>query len=367
MEKTVTAQALQSADIRVDVSTIEKSLAELWRSNKDAGDEVLTRAALWNVVGHTSSREMHTQASEVLGKASAAVPQRTIIVRAEPAAPPEISSWISANCHPVGGGKQVCSEEIDIVAGGDRIHRVPPLVSALLIPDMPVAVWWLGDLPNEHENYVLALLESADRLIVDSVHFDSPADLLLINRVAQKTTTMPADLNWVRLEEWRTATASIFDPPHMRPRLLNIRRVRVVAATSEQNLFGEVVESLLYTAWLSAQLGHQVDASGRVEGPLGAIDYKIERQRQESGVGGITFAEIDFEDGSSASIARDRDRGILTANVDGAIRLPQSVTRCAVSQRLDELIVRQLKHVEGDRILLKALPLASRLAKRVAR
>lgn len=362
----MTAQALE-ADVHVDVTTIEKSLAELWRSNKKAGDEALTRAALWNVVAHASSSELHTQASEVLGRASASVPQRTIIVRADPAAPPEMSSWISANCHLLGGGKQVCSEEIDIVAGGDRIHRVPPLVSALLIPDMPVAVWWLGDLPNEHESYVLALLDSADRLIVDSAHFDSPADLLLINRVAEKTTTSPADLNWVRLEEWRTATASIFDPPHMRPRLLNIRRVRVTAATSEQDLFGEVAEALLYTAWLSAQLGHQVDGLGRVEGPLGAIDYKIERQHQESGVGGITFAEIDFDDGSAATIARDRDRGILTANVDGAIGLPESVTRCIVSQRLDELIVRQLKRVEGDRILLKVLPVASRLAKRVAR
>ena len=80
----------------------------------------------------------------------------------------------------IGGGKQVCSEEINIVAGGDRIHRVPPVVNALLIPDMPVAFWWVGDLPNEHEEYVELLLEPADRLIVDSVAFDSPADLALV-------------------------------------------------------------------------------------------------------------------------------------------------------------------------------------------
>src|SRR5437879_4714272 len=114
------------------------------------------------------------------------MPGQPISVRANPSAPPEISSWISANCHLVGGGKQVCSEEIAIVAGGDRVHRVPPLVNALLIPDMPVAVWWLGDLPNEHEDYVLTLLEPADRLIVDSVHCDSPADLTLGTRVAAK-------------------------------------------------------------------------------------------------------------------------------------------------------------------------------------
>ncbi len=353
------------ADVRVDVTAIEKHLAELWRSSKEVADEVLTRAALWNVVAHTCTSETHAQADETLGKASEAVPQRTIIVRANPAAPPELSAWISANCHLVGGGKQVCSEEISIVAGGDRVHRVPPIVNALLIPDMPVAVWWLGDLPNEHEDYVISLLEPADRLIVDSVHFDSPADLILVDRVASMTTTTPADLNWERLEEWRRATAMMFDPPHMRSRLESIRRVRVVAATSDRDYFGESVEALLYASWLSAQVGHHVDAQGKVEGSLGSIDYVIERRMQESGVGGITFAEIAFEDASCASISRDRDRGVLVANVDGNLSVPESVTR-AVPCGIDALIVRQLKRTKGDQVLLKVLPVAARLAKRVA-
>lgn len=352
-------------DVRVDVNAIEKSLAELWRTNKGSDDdEGLTRAALWNVVGHASTDAHRAQASEVLGRASAAVPQRTIIVRSNPAAEPEIASWISANCHLIGGGKQVCSEEIAIIAGGDRIHRVPPLVNALLIPDMPVAVWWLGDLPNEHETYVESLLDPADRLIVDSVHFDSPADLALVSRVAEKTTTTPADLNWVRLEEWRAATASIFDPPGMRARLQTIRRVRVVSAASEADFFGETIESLLFASWISAQVGHQVDPTGKAEGASGSIDYSFERRRQSSDVGQIAFVEINFEDGSAASIARDRERGVLTANVDGNISVPESVTR-AISCQLDELIVRQLKRTEGDRVLVRVLPIATRLAKRL--
>src|ERR1051325_11712623 len=210
----------------VDVAQIERSLAELWRNEQD-GNAAVTRAALWNVVAHTSTSEHQAQPTQVLSRASAAVPQRSIVIHADAAAPPQIQSWISANCHLVGGGKQVCSEEIAIVAGGDRIHRVPPLVNALLLPDMPVAVWWMGDLPNEHEDYVLSLLEPADRLIVDSAFFDSAGDLELVSRVAGETTTIPADLNWIRLEEWRAATASVFDPPHMRNRLGAIRRVRV--------------------------------------------------------------------------------------------------------------------------------------------
>ncbi|HYM59396.1 MAG TPA: glucose-6-phosphate dehydrogenase assembly protein OpcA, partial [Thermoanaerobaculia bacterium] len=316
-------------------------------------------------VAHTATSDHHTEASQTLGRAAAEVPQRTIVIRADPAGDPEMTSWISANCHLVGGGKQVCSEEIAIVAGGDRIHRVPPLVSALLIPDMPVAVWWLGDLPNEHEDYVEALLRPADRLIVDSVHFDSPADLALITRVAQQTTTAPADLNWVRLEEWRVATASIFDPPAMRGRLSSIRRVRVVAGASEEIYFGQMIEALFFASWLGSQAGHRVDADGRVEGAAGAIDYSFERRVQTEDVGGVSQAEILFDDGTTATITRQHDRGVLTANVGGVETTPESVTR-SLACRPEDLIVRHLKRPEADRVFRKALPFAARLAKRIS-
>jgi glucose-6-phosphate dehydrogenase assembly protein OpcA len=341
-------------DVRVDVNAIEKSLSDLWRGEKKDGDHAVTRAALWNVVAHTSNSDHHAVASETLCRASAAVPQRTIVVRANPAADPDLASWISANCHRIGGGQQVCSEEIAIVAGGEYIHRVPPVVNALLIPDMPVAVWWIGDLPNEHEEYVESLLEPADRLIIDSVFFDSPADLALVSRVAAQTTTEPADLNWVRLEEWRTAAASVFDPRAMRERLRSIRRVRVVAAANS-DYFGQSVESLLFAAWLTVQAG----GSGDEE----SIDYRFER-REGRETGGVAAVEIGFEDGSSASIARDRERGVLVVNVDGNISVPESVTRTQ-QQRTDDLIVRQLKRTEADGVLVKTLPVAVRLAKRL--
>jgi glucose-6-phosphate dehydrogenase assembly protein OpcA len=340
----------------VDVAQIEKSLADLWRNERD-GDNAVTRAALWNVVAHTASSEHHAEATEVLGRASAAVPQRTIVIHADPAAPPEITSWISANCHMVGGGKQMCSEEIAIVAGGDRIHRVPPLVSALLLPDMPVAVWWIGDLPNEHEEYVETLLDPADRLIVDSSFFDSPRDLELVSRVAAQTTTIPADLNWIRLEEWRAATASVFDPPDMRGRLATMRRVRVVAGAKQENFFGDAIESLLYAAWLTSQAGRNSDDS---------IDYAFERRMQSSDVGQIALVEIVFEDGSSASITRDRERGVLMTNVDGVVSAPNAVTR-TIEKGTDALIVRQLKQSSGDRVLVRTLPVAAKLAARLSR
>jgi glucose-6-phosphate dehydrogenase assembly protein OpcA len=358
-------RATSGQDILVSYKSIERNLAELWKIDAQEDEEQgVTRAALWNVVAHTPSPELHAKASETLGRASASVPQRTIVIRADANAAPELSSWISANCHLIGAGRQVCSEEIAIVAGGDRIHRVPPLVNSLLIPDMPVAVWWIGDLPNENESYVEALLDPADRLIVDSIFFDRPADLALVQRVAEKTTTAPADINWVRLEEWRMATASIFDPPHMRPRLRSIRAVRLMASVDDPKYFGQTIEALLYSSWLTTQAGHEVDERGKVEGAAGSIEYAFRYDRTEN-IRGILQVEIEFADGSMARIARDPQRGILLAHVDGVAQTQESVTR-TMKKGSDDLIVRQLERPEADRIFLRVLPVSIRLARRIA-
>ncbi|HEX9982062.1 MAG TPA: glucose-6-phosphate dehydrogenase assembly protein OpcA [Thermoanaerobaculia bacterium] len=342
-------------NLRVDYSSIEKSLADLWRNEPREGEKAVTRAALWNVVAHTWEADHHALATETLSRASESVPQRAIIIHSTPEGESGMSSWISANCHLLGKEKQVCSEEIKIVAGGDRIHHVPPLVSALLIPDMPVAVWWLGDLPSEHEDYVEALLQPADRLIVDSSHFDQPSDLALVARIAEQTTTAPADLNWVRLEEWRAALASLFDPPRMRERMRAIRSVRIAGAGGS---FGRTAEALLFAAWISAQLGHHVDADGSVE--HGEIVYDL---TQEESPRGMQSVELRFTDDSVATISRDRDRGVLITSVDGTHHTFECVTRVLAHGR-DDLIVRQLKRPEADRVYVKALPIATRLARR---
>lgn len=351
-------------DVKVDPSAIERSLAELWKlESTDASDQGVTRAALWNVVAHTCRPDLHEKASETLARAAAEVPQRTIIIRVDRKGKPDLASWISANCHVEADGRQICSEEISIVAGGDRVDRVPPLVNSLLIPDMPVAFWWIGDLPDEGGPYVLSLLEMADRLIVDSMFFDNPSDLGLIQRVAERTTTSPADLNWARLEEWRAATASIFDSPHMRQRLTTIRAVRVMASVDDPKFFGQLVESIFYSSWLTTQAGQVVDESGKVEGAGGSIEYAFKYDRVPD-VHGIVQAEIEFGDGSTARISRDPQRDILLANVDGVTRTPESVTRTQ-ARGSGNLIVRQLKRPEADRIFLRVLPVSIRLARRI--
>lgn len=342
------AKALAGEDVQVNAHTIELRLADIWRQEQETEEKPVTRAALWNVVAHTWTSQQHAHASEILSRASASVPQRTIVIRADPHAGDEMQSWISANCHLIGGGhQQVCSEEVSIMAAGERVKHVPPLVASLLLPDMPVAVWWLGDLPHEHEEYVETLLAPADRLIVDSANFDHASDFELVARVAEETTTAPADLSWARLDEWRGATAMLFDPPEMRPRLRRIANVRVMSGGART--LGELSEALLYVSWLQAQL----------KTPL---RFELAQDGAESGIASV---ELHFDDASMALIRGDRERGVVVANIDGTEHTLDCVTR-TLGRGEEELIVRLLKRPEADRVYVKTLREARRLAAQVA-
>ena len=331
-------------DLHVDPTSIEKQLADLWRAEKQDGEKAVTKAALWNVVAHTWSSQHHAHATQMLARASAAVPQRTIVVQADPAGQPSMTSWISANCHILGSRRQVCSEEVSIVASGDRVDHVAPLVSALLLPDMPVAVWWLGDLPRDHHRYAETLLEPADRLIFDSSHFDGSDDLEFVARIAKETTTVPADLNWARIEDWRGATAALFDSGEMQARLRSIRGVHVYSGGDAS--FGARSEAILYVAWLSAQIGQELRSDFLSQG-------------EEAGISAV---EIRFEDGTAAVLQGDRDRGVVISNVDGNEACVDCVTR-SLARNEDELIVRLLKRPEADQVFLKSLLIARELAR----
>ncbi|HEX9163505.1 MAG TPA: OpcA/G6PD domain-containing protein, partial [Thermoanaerobaculia bacterium] len=221
--------------------------------------------------------------------------------------------------------------------------------------DMPVAVWWLGDLPNEEHDYVETLLDCADRLIVDSSQFDSVADLVWLDEIAKRTTTAPADLNWVRLEDWRLAAAMLFDPQEMRDRLRSIRRLSIAATGGGETLFGYSIESLYFAGWMNAQAG--VDR-------IGDIEYAFDLEPQSEHAGALSRVRMEFDDHSEVLIARDSAKGVLQTQVDG-VALPLNCVTRVLGRATPELIVRQLKRPEADRVFVKALPIAAQLAARL--
>jgi glucose-6-phosphate dehydrogenase assembly protein OpcA len=333
-------------DIAVDLAEIEQSLSDLWRTQGEQSDEAVTKAALWNVLAHTCNAADQALATEALGIASASVPQRSIVIRADVGGEPELSSWVSANCYLTGDARQVCSEEIAIVAGGERVRHIPSLVNALLVPDMPVAAWWLGDLPDSDQSYAAVLLEPAERFIVDSSAFDSPADLELLSMIGHATATTPADLNWMILESWRIATATMFDAAPIRARIGDISSARIFCGVASPQL-GQRIAPVLYGAWLSAAAGREI--------PL-EFDFIAAGSGQE----GIEAVRIDFSGGGRMLLRTPPGTSSVIGEPED---LPGGIRSVTPSSGADTstLIVRQLAEAEPDPWYPALLPQAVRL------
>jgi glucose-6-phosphate dehydrogenase assembly protein OpcA len=350
--------ALTGGDIPVDFSLIERHLAELWQGG-DA-EHAVTKAALWNVVAHSTSEDAKNGARDILSSVSNSVPQRTILVEAAHEGADDLRAWISANCHLIGGGQKICSEEITIVAAGGRVHQVPPIVNALLIPDMPVATWWVGDLPSGQNAYLEALLDPADRLIVDSSAFDSPDDLSFVHHLAGNTATRPADLNWSRVEDWRVAAASMFDVEELRTRMGDITSV-LIEYGSSRGFYGEEIEARFFATWLLQRLGYHMAGDGIFASAHGQkVELKFGQVKVSSDPGHILHVVISFRDGASIDMIRESQAGALRSEASGLLHRPVTVTRLT-SRRPEELITRELGRAGSDRIYIDILPLTIKL------
>lgn len=154
------------------------------------------------------------QASETLAELMREHPSRAIVLRVRPASEPHLDSRVFAQCWlPFGRRQQICSEQIEITASRPSLPDLPPVILALLAPDLPV-VFWFRDPALFAEPLLRKLATLADKLIVDSMDARGPADL----------QPPAADLAWTRLTRWRAVIAQTFEQSRCRPRqVANIR------------------------------------------------------------------------------------------------------------------------------------------------
>lgn len=241
---------LSGMSIAVDVGGIEKELASLWRTQSQDKEQALTRACSWNLIVVASSEQDAGAAKETTDALVSSVPTRTIHVRNDPYATKgkELEAWVSANCHiGAGGGKLLCTEEIHIESRNKGGELVPSLLRALLVPDVPTALWWAGP-PPDNANAVRVLLSGVDRLVVDTAAANDGglAKLAHVGGLLDGVTL--ADLNWLRTATLRTLLASLFDPPAGHKPLWDVTRVKIEVAA------GAMSGAKLMLGWLVSRL-----------------------------------------------------------------------------------------------------------------
>ena len=262
---------LSGMPVAVEPQQIERELAALWKPASDAqgGEGAVTRACLANLVVHAGADRDLERAERAVAELARRHPNRTVLLIATSGDPAgALRATVSAACHaPAAGAAPVCCELIRLTAPVERRDLFRGAVAPLLVADLPVFLWWMGD-PGDP--LLIALAAHADRVLVDSREAPSTRGAL---RSMRDLTERPEvrdliDLAWRSLAPWRRALADAFDEPAARGLLRRIARVELAVggAPPAGGAFGSA--ALLLAGWIVSRLGWTV---GEVEADARAL------------------------------------------------------------------------------------------------
>ena len=215
----------------VNVGQVEKALTELRRHEQRAAvrTSVLTLVA---VVGHEDAADA---ARSIIADLGVRHPSRTLIIVLddEPNAPncTDAAVWVHAIERE---GRAVCFEQVVLRVRGKARHHLDSVVEPFTLPDVPMVVWLPAGLPSPGD----PLMRAANRVVVDSrAVAEAGGDVL--TRSATLARRLPvADLSWMRLEQWRSMLAGLFEGGVYRPFLDAVDRVEVRGNHGPRYLLG---------------------------------------------------------------------------------------------------------------------------------
>jgi Glucose-6-phosphate dehydrogenase subunit N-terminal domain/Glucose-6-phosphate dehydrogenase subunit C-terminal domain len=313
----------------VALTAVQDTLSALWRlaseQVQEEGDAALARACLWNLVAFHSNpkRARGDSGGEahrieiLLEQVTAAVPARVIHLeewRHESAPVPgtEVEAWVASHClHTDTGPHLLCCEQINLAGYGERGHsHFPALVRALLVPDIPVGLLWLDDVPRKGR-MLGQLLGLSDRLIIDSQRTRDPASLLAVNELQHASPGKVADLGWLRLGPLMHLVADFFDPPGRAEQLAKLDRILIQTSPEGRPtgylLLGWLLSRCGYRGAQSVDLGGRADAARwmikRADGQSFPLDFEV--QEGYGGLDGIFC--IQLEAGGDVFALHDED------------------------------------------------------------
>jgi glucose-6-phosphate dehydrogenase assembly protein OpcA len=248
------AIATMSQGLPVEIGKIDRALKKLWLE----GEGAATRASLINFAVYCEGSETMSQTTDFISQITRDHACRAILIGRDPEAPGAgVQAWILAHCHlSRAGAKQVCCEQITFLLGRDGLPLIPNIVFSHLDSDLPLVLWWRGELPAQSEEQLWTWV---DRLVYDSetwTHVAGQFELLRNSIVPASPRMTLCDLNWTRSLYVRQAIAQIFDHPECLDELGAINAVEIVHAPGMRST------ALLLVGWLAAQLQWRLDTAG---------------------------------------------------------------------------------------------------------
>ncbi len=256
MNNSITAA---TAPREVDIGHVEKELSSLWQSSGDPGTHTAMRASSCNLLVFARNRTVAEEFPDILARIAEWHPCRSIVAYVEPDArleAPDMHAWIRVLCQlPPSGGSRVCCETILLATRNRAKPDLPDTVSTLLIPDLPVYLYWRS-FRAEDQDIIERLARFSRLMIVDSHQTRENPQARL--EVLQLLVDCPAevemrDLNWSRITAWRDLIAQFFDSTATGHYVREISEVEITRNLSAPDSIP--TRTLLLTGWLASSLG----------------------------------------------------------------------------------------------------------------
>jgi glucose-6-phosphate dehydrogenase assembly protein OpcA len=310
MPDAMTDLFLAGQGIPVEPGQVETELSKLWgpAAEQAGGPELenphVTRIALANLVVECLAGGCESLCG-VLETVIAQFPCRAIVLRGSDDSQRRIAAEVSALCHlPAPGLPQVCSERIVLRAGPNAVDLLPGAVRPLLEAELPMVLWWTGDL-RPHEALFRDLADECSRLILDLPDPSADVEALRLG-LDPEVCPFSRDVAWFGLARWRELVAQFFDPGCARESLGRIDTVHITAfAPASQS--GRTPR---IAVWLAAWLAGQLDWKPQGRPGLETTPAETAMQAEFLGPHGTVTVRISTRPDHSAAIAEPRVMGV---------------------------------------------------------
>ncbi|HEY4632410.1 MAG TPA: glucose-6-phosphate dehydrogenase assembly protein OpcA [Candidatus Limnocylindrales bacterium] len=253
------------------IEDIHRELARIWAMPRltvdvDGSEErhIAARTSVLNFVVVARRPETAIGAADTIRHLTGRHPSRTLIVMPlDPDGPSWLDARITAHCIlPRDDAPETCAEMLDVHAGGEAGRHPAAIIAPLLIHDLPVAVWWPGEVPFG-QPMASDVFTLADRVVVDGSTWsgDGLWQLAHLAGLLERSGLAVSDFALDRQARWREAIASVFDMPEFLPYLRSLRRVSVTYGTHDETGTPgatNIVKPVYHVAWLASRLGLRV-------------------------------------------------------------------------------------------------------------
>jgi glucose-6-phosphate dehydrogenase assembly protein OpcA len=282
--------------MRLALDQVERELGRLWDAEtRNAGS---ARVGLQTLVALVSEPGLLDRAERVVADVACVHPSRTIVAVWKSGGAPAITGDVALHRPREGGA--ACGDAITFEAIGDARDWIPGNAERLSLPDLPVFVWWVGDLPD-FDDLFDRMVVGADLVVVNSQEMDL-RDLEKLSSIAMRSQRRYAlaDLTWVRLRWLQDLVARFFDDEAGRAWLPKVQRVIIEYSPRPGETDATSTRAALLFGWIANALGLRGEGGewkrgeGWSEVRLGEIVARFEqRLRPSVRPGGIVRVAIE--------------------------------------------------------------------------